>query len=113
VSPIVVNTNSIDVLELAQVVLSFISKAKEAVSGMVDIGHKDNIRERKATKRDRGEIHKRERDKQTKEIGTNKEEILKRAKDKQRRYPQAREGQTNKKRGKAVVCDVDHHPRYA
>jgi hypothetical protein len=31
---------------------------------MVDIGHKDNIRERKATKRDRGEIHKRERDKQ-------------------------------------------------
>jgi hypothetical protein len=31
---------------------------------MVDIGHKDNIRERKATKRNRGEIHKRERDKQ-------------------------------------------------
>jgi hypothetical protein len=72
---------------------------------MVDIGHKDNIRERKATKRDRGEIHKRERDKQTKEGGTNRQ--------KREANRQKREGQTNKKRGKAMVCDVDHHPRYA
>ena len=79
---------------------------------MVDIGHKDNIRKRKVTKRDRGEIHKREG------------QTDKRERDKQRGNPQKSEGQTEaistseigtnrEEKRKAVVCVVDHNPRYA